>query len=213
MSEAEHTKNPEDSGSSRSEPGGENADRTARTDAAPSAEFRPYRLALWIVYVSVGGLGALLLIGSVVVELFGRRSDAAQAPSPADLLQCNDDVLLLLEDLAVTPAEIQREAARGAAKSELGTRWEVFSREWDRRWNVVNAQCRFDELAETGLGPAVDRMAWVHRNLPGLKLQYREMMKKFSETQAETLAEMREALGRSRKLLHEQAETPPVTAP
>jgi len=176
-------------------------------------EFRPYRLALWIVYVSVGGLGALLLITSIVVELFGRRSDTAQAPSPADLLQCNGDVLHLLEDLAVTPAEIQREAAMGTAATELGNRWEEFSRTWDRRWNVVNAQCRFDELAETGLGRAVDRLAWVHRNLPGLKLQYREMMKQFSENQAETLAEMREALSRSRKLLQEQAETPPAHAP
>jgi hypothetical protein len=176
-------------------------------------EFRPYRLALWIVYVSVGGLGALLLITSIVVELFGRRSDVAQAPSPADLVTCNGDVLHLLEDLAATPAEIQREAASGTKITELGSRWEEFSREWDRRWNVVNVQCKFDELAETGLGPAVDRMAWVHRNLPGLKLQYREMMKQFSETQAETLAAMREALGRSRKLLQEQAETPPVHAP
>jgi hypothetical protein len=176
-------------------------------------EFRPYRLALWIVYVSVGGLGALLLITSIVVELFGRRSDKAQAPSPADFLQCNSDVLTLLKDLAVTPAEIQREAATGAVQAELGNRWEEFSRAWDRRWNVVNAQCRFDELAETGLGPAVDRMAWVHRNLPGLKLQYREMMKQFSETQARTLAEMRDALSRSRKLLEEQAGTPPAQAP
>jgi hypothetical protein len=176
-------------------------------------EFRPYRLALWIVYVSVGGLGALLLISSIVVELFGRRSDTVQAPSPADLLHCNGDVLELLEDLALTSAKIQGEAAKGTARTELGTRWEEFSREWDRRWNLVNAQCRFDELAETGRGPAVDRMAWVHRNLPGLKLQYREMMKQFSETQAQTLAEMREALDRSRKLLQEQAETPPAHAP
>jgi hypothetical protein len=176
-------------------------------------EFRPYRLALWIVYVSVGGLGALLLITSIVVELFGRRSDTVQAPSPADLLQCNGDVLKLLEDLAVTPAEIQRAAAMGTSTTELGTRWEEFSKAWDRRWNVVNAQCRFDELAETGLGRAVDRLAWVHRNLPRLKLQYREMMKQFSETQAETLAEMREALSRSRKLLQEQAEQRPAHAP
>jgi hypothetical protein len=39
------------------------------------------------------------------------------------------------------------------------------------------------------------------------------MMKQFSETQAETLAAMREALGRSRKLLQEQAGTPPAHAP
>jgi hypothetical protein len=101
----------------------------------------------------------------------------------------------------------------GTKATELGTRWEEFSRAWDRRWNVVNAQCRFDELAETGLGRAVDRLAWVHRNLPGLKLQYREMMKQFSENQAETLAEMREALSRSRKLLQEQAEQRPAHAP
>jgi hypothetical protein len=176
-------------------------------------EFRPYRLALWIVYVSVGGLGALLLITSIVVELFGRRSDTIQAPSPADLLTCNDDVVNLLDRLANTSAEIQTDASKGVPATELGTRWEEFSRGWDRSWNMVNAQCRFDELAETGLGRAVDRLAWVHRNLPGLKLQYREMMKQFSETQAPTLAEMREALSRSRKLLQEQAGKRPAHAP
>jgi hypothetical protein len=56
-------------------------------------------------------------------------------------------------------------------------------------------------------------MAWVHRNLPRLKLQYRETMQRFTDRQAETLAEMRDALDKSRRLLHEQAETPPPATP
>jgi hypothetical protein len=178
-------------------------------------EVRSYRQALWIAYVSVGGLGSLLLVASIVAELFGGRpgSDGPRAPSPQDLLQCSDDVLLLLEDLADTPSDLMHEAAHGAKVTELGEKWEAFSHDWDGRWETVNVQCRFDELADTGLGPAFDRMAWVHRNLPRLKLKYRETMKRFTDDQAETLVEMRAALERSRRLLHEQAETPPPSTP
>jgi len=165
--------------------------------------------------MNVGAIGTLLLVGSVVVELFDPLGDkpAEKNPSPTDLLQCNADVLHLLQDLAVTPAEIQREAADGTPPGELGEKWDEFSRTWDRRWNVVNVQCQFDELAETGLGPAFDRMAEVHRSLPGLKLAYREMMKAWNDKQAGRLADMRDALAKSRRLLEEQAETPPVEAP
>lgn len=173
-------------------------------------EFRSYRKALWIAYVAVGGLGATLLIASIVVELFG-RSGQAPAPSPEDLLQCNDDVLHLLEDLANAPADIMRQAAEGVPGSELGKRWEGFSHDWDRRWETVNTRCKFDELADTGLGPAFDRMAWAHRNLPRVKLKYRDQMKQFTDSEAETLVEMRGALDRSRQLLQEQAEQRPPT--
>jgi len=172
-------------------------------------EFRSYRKALWIAYVTIGGLGALLVFASIVVELFGDRGTGPKAPSPTDLLQCNDDVRHLLEDLVDKPAELMHLAGQDVPGTELGRAWEAFSHDWDRRWATVNTQCQFDELADTGLGPAFDRMAWVHRNLPRLKLQYREMMQRFTDRQAETLAEMRVALEKSRSLLHEQAETPP----
>jgi hypothetical protein len=178
-------------------------------------EFRLYRKALWIVTVTVGGLGALLVFASIVVELYGGRGSGTgpRPPTPTDLLQCNDDVLHLLEDLVDTPAELMHLAGQGVPGTELGRAWEGFSHDWDRRWATVNTQCQFDELADTGLGQAYDRMAWVHRNLPRLKLQYRETMQRFTDRQAETLAEMRDALDKSRRLLHEQAETPPPATP
>jgi hypothetical protein len=169
-------------------------------------EFRVYRQALRIAFGGVAVLGSLLLIGSIIVELTGGRDANAQTPTPADLLQCNDDVLHLLEDLADTPGELMHEAARGAPVADVGARWEDFSRSWDRRWATVNTHCRFDELADTGLGPAFDRMAYVHRGLPRLKLKSREMMKRWNTEQAEGLVEMRAALESSRRLLAEQAE-------
>jgi hypothetical protein len=172
-------------------------------------EFRTYRKALWTITVALAGLLGLLVFASIAVELYGGRGKAPKAPSPANLLQCSDDVLHLLEDLVAKPSELMVIAGKGAPGSELGRDWEAFSHEWDRRWETVNTRCEFDERADTGLGPSFDRMAWVHRNLPSLKLQYREMIKRFTDRQAETLAEMRTALERSRRLLQEQAETPP----
>jgi len=60
-----------------------------------------------------------------------------------------------------------------------------------------------------GLGPAYDRMARVHRELPAMMLEYREMMRRFTREQARDLDAMRHALDKSRKLLEERAGTPP----
>lgn len=181
----------------------------AETSPRNPEEFRRYRQALAGLYITVGSLGTLLLISSVVVELFFTHGERRPAPSPADLLECNREVTALLEDLGATAAEIQREAVVGRSESDLSKRWDDFSREWQRRWEAVNVRCEFDERAETDLGEAYNRMAWVHRNLPALKLKYKEMMKQFTREQAADLAEMRAALAKSRQLLEESAETPP----
>jgi hypothetical protein len=143
------------------------------------------------------------VIASIVHELFLRRGERPPLPNPTDLLTCNRDVGDLLEGLGRTAAELQREAATGDPE-DLGGRWERFAADWQERWHKVNRRCRFDELADTGLGPAYDRMAWVHRNLPGVKLKYREAMKRFTDEQAGEIKEMREALKRSHALLEKR---------
>jgi hypothetical protein len=161
------------------------------------------------VWLSVGSLGSLLLLSSVVVELFFRGAGGANAPTPADLLECNAEVRTLLIELGETAAEIQKEAATGdRPERDLGARWETFSRAWQRRWETVNARCRFDELADTTLGPAYNRMAEVHRKLPRLKLAYQSLLKKFTEDEAAEIARMREALDKSRELLEQEAPAP-----
>lgn len=174
-----------------------------------SQEFRRYRQILGGLYLAVASLGAVLLIASILVELFFRRGGPAPGPTPADLLACNEEVRRLLEDLGEAAADLQRDAARGAPKTELGDRWAEFSRGWQARWERVNTACQFDERADTGLGEAFDRMAYVHRNLPALKLKYQRMMKQFTEEHAEDVADMRRALDKSRSLLETHTEEPP----
>lgn len=174
-------------------------------------EFRRYRQALVIVYLLVGTLSAGLLISSVVADLFLRRNRQAPTPSPAGLLQCNARVEALLVHLGTTAADLMKGAVTENEK-DLGARWEEFAKEWQRRWNTVNDECLFDERADTGLGPGYDRMAWVHRNLRTMLLKYRELMKRFTDNQADEIAEMRHALERSRALLDKQGGTPPPPA-
>ncbi|MBI4508330.1 MAG: hypothetical protein HY698_01760 [Deltaproteobacteria bacterium] len=175
-------------------------------------EFRGYRRALTVAYVTVLALGSALIVVSIVSELFFRRGERHPASPPADPLQCNQDVQGLLEDLGNTAVNLQREAVTGNA-TDLGGRWEEFAKEWQKRWDLVNTRCQFDELADTGLGPAYDRMASVHRSLPTLKLKYRELMKRFSDEQAAELADMRSALEKSRALLLSRSGMPPGTKP
>lgn len=171
-------------------------------------EFRRYRQALFAIYFAVLASGSLLLLASVVYDLFFRRGERASLPSPTDLIACQHDVRALLEDLGVTASKLQSEAVTGDPH-DLGGRWERFSRDWQERWTKVGERCRFDELADTGLGPAYDRMAWVHRQLPPMKLKYRELMKRFTVEQASDLEEMRRALDRSRAVLEPRGRKDP----
>jgi hypothetical protein len=168
----------------------------AQTARNPN-EFRRYRQGLFAVYLTVGGLAILLVGASVVRGLFFSRGEKRQAPSPTDLLACNDDVRKLLEDLGEKAAELQVEAVKGEVQ-DLGRRWDEFARTWQKEWEEVNVRCRFDELANTDQVLAYERMATAHRDLVALKLEYGEMIARFGKDQARDLARMREALDRSR---------------
>jgi hypothetical protein len=147
-----------------------------------------------ILFIGVGGSGALLIFTSIVSELFLRRGERPPPPSPADLLQCNHDVRQLLDDLGTTAALVVTGPSDSAAG---GTRWEDFQRKWEQEWDAVNDRCHFDGLADTGQGPAYDRMAWVWRTLATTKLKYRELMTRFSHDLENEIVEMRKALDRS----------------
>lgn len=188
--------------------------------AADTPEFRHYRQALVLTYLAVGSLGTVLLISSIVIELFFRPGFRAALPTTSDLLDCNQAVQELLEHLNETATRIQasvtaRELPKAEAPSptDLGDRWADFSHDWQKQWEAINAGCRFDERAGTGLGEGFDRMAYVHQSLPGLRLRYQRMLKQFAEDQAEDIADMRRALAKSRKILEEHAEKPPREGP
>jgi hypothetical protein len=90
-------------------------------------------------------------------------------------------------------------------RGQPGAGWEAFSREWMRRWDEVDARCRFTELADTDLGVAYDRMARVHGDLPAMRLKYQTLLVRFDDEQAAELDRMRRALNLSREVLQERA--------
>jgi hypothetical protein len=97
---------------------------------------------------------------------------------------------------------------RAAWKSD----WKNFSTQWRDQWDVIDARCRFSELAGTRLGAAYDQMAQVHEALPAMRLKYNRLLADFDNTQADELLKMRRALVDSRNSITRQLATQPGTS-
>lgn len=175
-------------------------------------EFHRYRQVLAALYIGTVAAGFLLLGVSVARQLFFRAPVvelqgpvlSPDEPDPQQLLRCNDDVMALYTALGDEVAALLSGPPRDE-RGQPGARWEAFSREWMRRWDEVDARCRFTELADTDLGIAYDRMARVHGDLPAMRLKYQTLLVQFDEEQAAELARMRRALNLSREVLQERA--------
>jgi len=165
----------------------------------------------------VAALAAFLLLAASVVKHLYFRTRTVQVPEssivtdnpdPKDLLECNT---LVLEQLTILSAKTNTLLAQPVAgdiddrgrpskgRGRLASEWKRFSNEWRDQWDVVDARCRFTELAETTMGAAYDRMAHVHEALPAMRLRYNGLLAQFDNEQADELFEMRRALEESRK--------------
>ena len=172
---------------------------------APAPEnrstFSRYRRPALLAFGALGGAFALLVTASIVIELFASdraRGDAAR-PDPALQLACNQEVTRLLDTLVREAARIELMPLDGVRRmDELADGWDRFARGWDERWRAAEDRCRFERFAETGLGVAFDRVAWVHQSLPEAKLKYAEQMARFTTDLAAEVAAMTRALDKSR---------------
>ncbi len=174
------------------------------------------------IYVMAAAMAFLLLTASVVKHLFFRTpavwlpqsSIVTDNPDPRDLLECNTLVLEQLTNLStktntLLSQPVLGEAADGRTSSRRGalaSDWKRFSNQWRDHWDVVDARCRFSELAETTMGAAYDRMAHVHEALPAMRLRYNSLLAEFDNEQADELFEMRRALDESRASIQRQIE-------
>jgi hypothetical protein len=172
-----------------------------------SNEFKRYRQVLAALYLGTVAVGFLLLAISVVKELYFRPTVAlrgpvlsADNPDPAHLQRCNADVAELLDSLAQRAADLISRAPQGD-DSEIMPTWEAFSRQWLRRWDEIDASCRFSKLGDGPMGEAYDRMAKVHSDLRAMRLKYQSLLAQFDREQRDDLASMRRALERSRRAL------------
>ena len=91
---------------------------------------------------------------------------------------------------------------RAAWKSD----WKTFSTKWRDHWDLIDARCRFTELAETNLGAAYDVLAQVHESLPAMRLKYNRLVADFDKEQADELRQIRQMLDDSRDTFKRQID-------
>ena len=166
------------------------------------------------LYICAAAAVFFLLVASIVHHLFFRTpavelpksSIVTNQPDPRKLLECNDFVLEQLTDLSEKTNELFAQPLAGEHR-DIASDWKNFSTKWRVNWDVIDARCRFTELAETNMGVAYDRMAHVHEALPAMRLKYNSLLAKFDKEQAAELSEMRRALEASRKSIAKRIET------
>lgn len=180
-----------------------------------SNEFRRYRQILAAIYLATIAGGFALLAASVAKQLFFKpdielRGPAISAddPDPLMLLACNHKVQTLYDELGQTIARMLRSPLQSPSNDDdrdLGREWEQFGRRWIHDWHVVDAECRFDELAGS-MGEPYDRMARVHGDLRAMRLKYQTLLVRFDEEQSGELRRMQHALQKSRVALEALVE-------
>lgn len=148
------------------------------------------------------------LIASVALSLFARpavRTGATYSGRPDDLealIHCQADVETLFDDVNRKLFDLQ---ALGAKYDiERAQQWEDFSKRWKQRWLQAGARCRFEELENSGLGAAYDRLAAVYGELEEVQRAYALLLYHYIDHHASRVDDIRNALKTSRKTFERQ---------
>ena len=170
---------------------------------APKAEFRRYRQGLQLATVVITAGAVSWLLASVAHTLFAhpavqpKATFSGRVDDVEALLQCQHDVESLFDGVNRKLFDLQALGAR--YDIELAEQWEAFSKQWQRRRLEVGARCRFDELANHGLGAAYDRLAAVYDELEGMQRAYAVLLYHYIDHHESKVNDIRHALETSRK--------------
>lgn len=150
-------------------------------------ELRPYRIAIYVAYGVIVGFLGVLLIRSVVGDLFGRARPGAPKVTAA---ACLDEMERLFGALA---ARAVHPAPGGLDSDALAREWDRWSRRWEDDVARVSARCHLDAPAD----PATAHLATA---LDGLENLRRALTSSSDEASREA-RRIREALGAARRSL------------
>jgi hypothetical protein len=105
-------------------------------------QLRPFRVALWIVYLTVVGVAVGLTIRSVVKHLRGPHRPAAVGALPTRAA-----VRVCVKELDALHREQNERAWRlgdDVGHGDAVTRWQLWAREWEQRVDDLSDRCRLD---------------------------------------------------------------------
>ena len=105
--------------------------------------YRPYRIALWVLYFSLIAVASGLTIASIVKNLRGphRPASTGALPTRAALRVCVTELEALHREQNLRAWRLGNEI--GEDEDAL-VRWDVWSKEWEQRVDDFSDRCRLD---------------------------------------------------------------------
>ena len=164
---------------------------------ARDPRYRPFRMALWAFYLTVVAVSIGLTIRSVVKNLQGPPRPSATLPTRATVRVCLGELEMLNREQHERAWRLGSELATGP---EAVRRWELWSREWERRLDDLADRCRLDVDDPKGfperpaLVAARDAVLRMHRG-------YTLVVNRFAKDEADLAREADEALRAARAAL------------
>ncbi len=169
---------------------------------ARDPRYRPFRIALWTVYLLVVGVSSGLAIRSIVKNLRGPARPAAtgELPTRAALRVCVTE----LEALNREQNERAWRVGTDAGEGDAVRRWQLWSNEWEQRVRDLAERCRLDaEEPQRGgffgreeLARARDAVLEAHRGYSAQVNRFAQHEATLVHAAAEALQEARAALAR-----------------
>lgn len=151
---------------------------------ARDPRFRPFRIALWVAYLTVVAVAIGLTVRSVVKSLQGPPRPSVTLPTRATVRVCLTELEGLNREQNERAWKLGTELAVGG---DAVRRWQVWSHEWEQRLDDLSSRCRLDAgdqgfQGRRELAAARDAVLRVHR---GYTLQInRFAQEQANETQA-----------------------------
>jgi hypothetical protein len=156
--------------------------------------FRPYRVALWTVYLSVVAVAFAVVLTSIVKNLRGPHREAARPtlPTRAALRVCVTE----LEALNREQSQRAWRLADEVGEDDVIARWQAWSREWEERVDDLGDRCRLDVTNQRDgrqeLAQARDAVLLLHR-------AYRAQVNRFAQEGADAARSAAKALRQARE--------------
>jgi hypothetical protein len=136
---------------------------------ARDPRLRPFRIALWVVYLTVVAVAIVLTVRSVVKNLQGPSRPSSTLPTREAVRVCLTELERLHREQNERAWHLGADLADSAGAVQ---RWQAWSHDWEQRLDDLGDRCRLDAPDERGapafagrreLAAARDAVLAVHR--------------------------------------------------
>jgi hypothetical protein len=164
---------------------------------------RPYRIALWTIYLTVIAVVSTVVLTSIVRNLRGPHRPPASAalPTRATIRVCLTELEALNREQNVRAFRLGEEIG----EEDAIPHWQAWSREWEQRVDDLGERCHLD--AE-GQRDGREEVARAREAVLALHRAYRAQVNRFAQEEAELARGASRALRDAREAVARAAASP-----